>query len=254
MPWRRRSASSAVSAGSSSANIGGAALDGQTSRSLTATRLVTHRRDQSGVIIEPAPAHRGFRLARCERVLWHRARDLRARLPGALRLVVPHPVQQGLGKLPLRQQRAAAQSAVQRVDRVRLLSDAGSWMMESGLDLESNRQPSVHHHSDSYSACPLPPHRRPALGLHRRPPASRRPARSRTTYQRMLRVHDLRRLVPVDGRAAAVAQRGRSARGAAPAAEGVSRRPLQELSTSLDAAPKPPSESADRDGGGRAAQ
>ena len=57
-------------------------------------------------------AHRGLPPRRRASVLRHRPRDLRARLPGALRLVVPHPVQQGVGKLSLRQQRAIPQGAV----------------------------------------------------------------------------------------------------------------------------------------------
>ena len=93
-------------------NLGGAGLEGLTFKVWDKNTFVTEPlRDESGVIIRPGTAHRGVPARRRARVLRHRPRNLRARLPGALRLVLPHAVQQGVGGLPLRQQRAVPQGA-----------------------------------------------------------------------------------------------------------------------------------------------
>ena len=58
-----------------------------------------HRRDHAG--LGPPQTITGLRLRRRPRLLRHRPRDLRARLPDPLRLVVADAAQQGLGRLRL---------------------------------------------------------------------------------------------------------------------------------------------------------
>ena len=99
-------------------NIGGAGLEGPAFKVWDNNTFITDpiRDPNTGVIIRPAQRIDGFRLARLARVVRHRARDLRARLPGPFRLVVPHALQQGMGRLRLRQQQRIPQSAVYRLD------------------------------------------------------------------------------------------------------------------------------------------
>jgi hypothetical protein len=69
-----------------------------------------------------APAgHPGIPAPRCESVLRPRHRDIRARLPIHLDWSYRTLFNKDWEKLPLRQQRAVAQSEIQRVDRIRLL-------------------------------------------------------------------------------------------------------------------------------------
>ena len=87
------------------ANVGGAGLEGHPSRSGTTTLSITAPlRDPNGVIIGRPSASRASGSPTRAHPTASASRRSRS-ASRALRLVVPHAVQQGVGELPLRQQR-----------------------------------------------------------------------------------------------------------------------------------------------------
>ena len=113
------------------ANMGGGHFDGQpfkwlSNKAEVYTPIVgfipgVQRTDAD---LRPADAHRRASAGGRARVVRHRPRNVRARVPGPLRLGVAHAAQQGLGGSSLRgqrRQRGVPQAAVRDVDWIRLL-------------------------------------------------------------------------------------------------------------------------------------
>ena len=100
---------------------------GRTTRSSTrrcsASSRTRRRWSASTPVFGPTQQHRRLQAGRRPRVVRHRPRDVRARLPDPLRLVVAHAVQQGLRRLRVRlpgarsRARAAATGSASRSSR-----------------------------------------------------------------------------------------------------------------------------------------
>ena len=161
------------------------------------------------------------------RVVRHRPRDLRARLPDPLRLVVADAVQQGVGETCVFGDSAAIpQAALHGLDRLRLLEAARNWNLETVIWSRVS-DISLHcsfYFTDSVMAPDPAPASSPCCPTTST--ADCRPtcaATSNNISADAPECSDVRRQFPIDRRAAAVAQRRGPARRAA-CAEGISRR------------------------------
>jgi hypothetical protein len=89
-------------------NVGGASLENQSFKFWDKTPFrIDPLLASNGQVIRPGQTIEGFRLVDA-RVIRHRPRDVRPRVPGTLRLVVPHALQQGVGRRALLANRRSA--------------------------------------------------------------------------------------------------------------------------------------------------